>query len=260
MTVKNPTSSSLTATSCGSYKLNSQTYTSTGVYTQTVTGSNGCDSVITLNLTVKNPTTSSLTATSCGSYKLNSQTYTSTGVYTQTVTGSNGCDSVITLNLTIDTINDKVTLAGETLTATQNGASYKWLDCNNSNAVISGEITQSFMPTADGDYAVEITKGSCKVVSACEFVDVNITSFTSSFDALNTSLYPNPTSGSVKLVLKDSDQSYVVNVFTQTGELVNTSEISSNEEVILGVAAGMYVVEVINAKTGDVEVLKVMKQ
>lgn len=260
VTKNTPSSSSLTATSCGSYKLNSQTYTTSGVYTQTVTGSNGCDSVITLNLTVNTPTSSSLTATSCGSYKLNNQTYTTTGVYTQTVTGSNGCDSVITLNLKVEEVNEEVVLSGETLTATESGATYKWLDCNNANAIISGETAQSFMPVEDGDYAVEITKGSCKAVSECMFVDIVLTSFTSSFDAVNTSVYPNPTSGNVKLIMADKHQAYIVNVFTQTGELVNTQEISTETELTLGTASGLYLVEVIDSNTGTVEVLKVMKK
>lgn len=52
VTVFVPTSSTITETTCSSYILNGQTYTETGTYTQTIPNSNGCDSVITLNLTI----------------------------------------------------------------------------------------------------------------------------------------------------------------------------------------------------------------
>ncbi len=48
------TTYSLTETACKSYTLNSQTYTASGTYTQTLTNTIGCDSIITLNLTINN--------------------------------------------------------------------------------------------------------------------------------------------------------------------------------------------------------------
>lgn len=50
--VFSPTSSTISETVCSNYVLNGQTYTETGIYTQTIPNSNGCDSVITLNLTI----------------------------------------------------------------------------------------------------------------------------------------------------------------------------------------------------------------
>lgn len=44
--------SSINPQSCGSYSLNSVTYTGSGTYTQNFTNSIGCDSVLTINLTV----------------------------------------------------------------------------------------------------------------------------------------------------------------------------------------------------------------
>lgn len=48
-------------TSCGSYTLNGQTYSSSGTYQQTVQNGNGCDSTITLNLTINDLPTSGIT-------------------------------------------------------------------------------------------------------------------------------------------------------------------------------------------------------
>lgn len=97
------TTSTITQTHCGPLTINSQTYSTSGTYTQTLTNSNsvGCDSIITLNLTIKNPTSSSLTQSACNTFTLNNTTYNSSGTYTQTLNNSVGCDSVITLNLSI---------------------------------------------------------------------------------------------------------------------------------------------------------------
>ncbi|MEN9699055.1 MAG: hypothetical protein RLZZ301_253 [Bacteroidota bacterium] len=97
------TYNTIAATACTSYTLNSQTYTTSGTYIQTLANANsqGCDSIINLNLTIHNATSSTLNVTNCGPYTLNGQTYANAGTYTQLTTNVHGCDSTITLNLTI---------------------------------------------------------------------------------------------------------------------------------------------------------------
>ncbi|WMX16944.1 SBBP repeat-containing protein [Aureispira sp. CCB-E] len=51
-TACNPTTNSISATACGSYTYNGQTYTNSGVYMDTLTNAGGCDSIVTLNLTI----------------------------------------------------------------------------------------------------------------------------------------------------------------------------------------------------------------
>jgi gliding motility-associated-like protein len=96
----NTTTSVINTTACFTYTLNGQTYTSTGVYTQTILNAAGCDSIITLNLVIAGTnTTSSLTA--CDSYTWQGNTYTTSGIYRDTLISSSGCDSILNLNLTI---------------------------------------------------------------------------------------------------------------------------------------------------------------
>jgi hypothetical protein len=113
--INHPTTSTITETSCDSFVLNSTTYNSSGVYTQVLTNSAGCDSTITLNLTILESTFNTITASACNSYTLNNQTYSSSGVYTQSLQNAAGCDSTITLNLTINfatmTLNGSATPA-----------------------------------------------------------------------------------------------------------------------------------------------------
>lgn len=91
---------SITAKACSAYKLNSVTYNQSGTFTQTLTNSRGCDSIITLTLTLNN-TSSTLNISSCSTYVLNTITYTNSGTYKQTLTNKAGCDSIITLILTL---------------------------------------------------------------------------------------------------------------------------------------------------------------
>ena len=107
LTINNSTSSSENVSACGSYTWSATgvTYTTGGSYTTTISSSNGCDSVVMLNLTLNAATTGSETVTACDFYTwpTNGTTYTTSGVYTTVLTNSVGCDSIVTLDLTINT-------------------------------------------------------------------------------------------------------------------------------------------------------------
>ncbi|MCO5279622.1 MAG: hypothetical protein M9931_01045, partial [Chitinophagales bacterium] len=77
--------------------------TQSGVYRDTLTASNGCDSIITLNLVVNNNSSSTLNQSICSgqSYNFNGQALTQSGIYYDTLVNAKGCDSLITLNLSV---------------------------------------------------------------------------------------------------------------------------------------------------------------
>jgi Secretion system C-terminal sorting domain/FG-GAP-like repeat len=54
----------------------------------------------------------------------------------------------------------------DSLTAEQTDALYQWIDCSTLLA-ITGDTNQTFVPTITGDYAVEITLGTCVDTSVC---------------------------------------------------------------------------------------------
>jgi uncharacterized delta-60 repeat protein len=64
-------------------------------------------------------------------------------------------------------VDTGVSLTGDVLTATATGLTYQWVDCDNAYADVPGETSQSFSPSASGNYAVIITDGSCVDTSAC---------------------------------------------------------------------------------------------
>ena len=147
------TYNTITTTACSSYTLNTQTYSTSGTYIQTLANANaaGCDSIINLNLTINNANSSTLNITNCGPYTLNNQTYSATGAYTQLTQNIAGCDSTITLNLTIvgsltyyqDLDNDGYGNAAVSQTgcAAISGYVTNSADCNdNNNAVYPGAV------------------------------------------------------------------------------------------------------------------------
>lgn len=106
LTINQGYSNTETVSSCGSYvwPVNGQTYTNSGTYTESFTTTNGCDSIITLDLTLQGAFTTSENITTCDQYtwSANGQTYNTSGSYTETLTSINGCDSIVTLNLMIN--------------------------------------------------------------------------------------------------------------------------------------------------------------
>ncbi|MEO6669725.1 MAG: T9SS type B sorting domain-containing protein [Ferruginibacter sp.] len=86
------------------YNWNGNNFTGTGVYPVTLTGSNGCDSIATLNLVVNQVTSSSTDINVCNTqlpYSWNGNSYSTNGTYSVTLMSSSGCDSVATLHFVI---------------------------------------------------------------------------------------------------------------------------------------------------------------
>ena len=63
----------------------------------------------------------------------------------------------MTFNLTIVSVDNGVTKNKDSLIASS-GGSYQWLDCENNFSVISGATNQRYIPSQDGEYAVEVTE------------------------------------------------------------------------------------------------------
>ncbi len=98
----------LTATICQGqvYTENNFNVSEAGVYTQTLTAVNGCDSIVTLTLNINPIYNTELSATICEGqvYTENNFNVSEAGVYTQTLTAVNGCDSIVTLTLNVNPI------------------------------------------------------------------------------------------------------------------------------------------------------------
>ncbi|MBQ6071389.1 MAG: leucine-rich repeat protein, partial [Bacteroidales bacterium] len=96
-----PNTSEFADTACEQYVWGDSVYVQSGVYTQTFTNVNGCDSVVTIHLTVNTSVSEVVYAATDSVYIWNGQTCTESGNYTQVFTNVAGCDSVVTLHLTV---------------------------------------------------------------------------------------------------------------------------------------------------------------
>jgi uncharacterized repeat protein (TIGR01451 family) len=93
-------------------------YYATGVFTDTLTATGGCDSIVTLNLTVAPQLTTNLTSKICAgdSVTVGSTSYSATGVFTDTLTATGGCDSIVILHLTVNPL-PVITISWDTIVA-----------------------------------------------------------------------------------------------------------------------------------------------
>ncbi|MDR7212711.1 T9SS type A sorting domain-containing protein, partial [Flavobacterium piscis] len=236
-----------------------------GSYTVTVTDANGCTA--TRNYTITQPTaistaTGSQTNVSCnggtnGSASVSPSggtpgyTYswspsggtaaTATGLaagsYTVTITDANGCTA--TRNYTITepaAIISTTTLAGETITADQAGATYQWFECP--GTIISGETGQTFTPTVNGSYGVTITMGGCDATSSCVLIN---TLANPDFEVKSKFImYPNPSKGIINIQCDYDGDLNIINQLEQTIKTVKVSSDVINTINISYLADGIY--------------------
>lgn len=256
------TTSSQVVTECDSLVSPSglYTWTTTGIYMDTIANMAGCDSIISIDLTIYTPTSSTLSATSCGSYTSPSglYTWTTSGMYMDTLPNAEGCDSVITVNLTINNIDAGVTQVGETLTADQTTGTYQWIDCSD-NSELQGETNQEFTATVSGEYAVVISDNGCVDTSAC-FI-INILGIGENELAQNIVVSPNPTNGDLTIQLGKVYDRMSMNIYSLNGQLVASSVYNQTAEIQTQLTgdAGFYLL-VLETEAGDRARLQLVKQ
>jgi hypothetical protein len=131
----------------------------------------------------------------------------------------NGCPSTsITANVTVLAGPDlTVTEAGNVLTASQVGANYQWLDCDDNYAQIVGETNQSYAPTSNGNYAVEVDLGGCLDTSSCALLTtIGLDELTQN----NLSVYPNPASNELSIRSTESLDNVKYQIIDSRGKIV----------------------------------------
>lgn len=106
LVILDPVEGTIDASICAgvTYTLYDISATESGVYQTMLTSTDGCDSLLNVNLTVDDPLSSEIDARVCAgdTYTLNDITATETGSYSTTIATAEGCDSMITVQLTVD--------------------------------------------------------------------------------------------------------------------------------------------------------------
>lgn len=164
-----------------------------------------------------------------------------------TLTNMYGCDSIIYTTLHVDTVpvDTSVTVNGATLIANDTTAFYYlWLNCDNGGQVIPNQYGQSYIPAANGNYAVVILRSpGCRDTSAC----INIISLDNAdqpFNAQQLSVYPNPTNGSFTIDFGATVGESTISINDASGRLIYAA-VANNQrtfDVAVDLPAGVYLV------------------
>ena len=233
---------------CGPYTwINGIEYTENTSATFTISNgaANSCDSIVTLNLTINNGTHNVVTQTACKSYIWNGTAYTTSGTKLYNYINENGCPSTDTLHLTINSVNATVSVSGSTLTANLSGGNYQWIDCDDNNAPIAGETTQTFLSPQNGNYAVIVSNGTCQDTSVCVLVNsIGLTSLNPN----EWKIYPNPTTGVFTISANKLLDNALVEIHSTDGKLIY-STVFSGTEMSFNIGSnppGVYILKVDN--------------
>lgn len=172
--------------------------------------------------------------------------------YTYRCVLSNGCDQTLnsnSANLNLNTVTDiNTSTSGVTIEASNSNASYIWLECDNNFAVITGETNQTYTPTEQGNYAVELTENSCIDTSACVYIN-SVGIIENSFEE-KFIIYPNPTNGAFAIEFNSSQELIKLKIMDASGKLVSenihkTTNLIKHE---LDRPKGIYLIEVSDMK------------
>jgi PKD repeat protein len=174
---------------------------------------------------------------------------------TNAICSPNQLDTItipVTITDTQNAFTTGVTVNGTTLTAdrTLAGTMYQWVDCNNNNTPISGQITQTFSPTISGSYAVQLTTNGCQSISNCYPIDFLKNSSYISED--NITLYPNPTTGLITITNNKLGLIKDIYIYNVLGEFV-TDKLDLSQQ-----SNGIYFVKI--TTENGMEIKKIIKK
>ena len=120
-----PTFDTISAHSCGYYVAPSgKLLHNAGNYQDTITNTQGCDSILTIKLTTSNQYIDS-TVSSCTYISPSGALLTTSGVYSDTLTSSQGCDSVITIDFTSNSSSTSLSVSACNFFITPSGVQLK---------------------------------------------------------------------------------------------------------------------------------------
>lgn len=191
-----------------------------------------------------NLTTSEMTVTACDSFNLNGTVYTHSGSFTQSYVTVHGCDSLVKLELVIhQKPGVAVTQAGPVLTASTGAAVYQWINCNG-RMPVSGATAQSFTATANGSYAVVISKNGCSDTSAC--YNVSGLGIRDAVSGNTIQVYPNPVTGMVTIAADTRIKSGTLRLINVLGQTVMQETNINGQKMMLNLqhlASGTYIIE-----------------
>jgi hypothetical protein len=241
-------------TSCDSAVVSDDIYYTSQIIIDTI-GHN----IVTTDLVINESTSRSQRFTSCDSFSYQGSIYYTSLIIRDTFSTVLGCDSLVLTNLTINSVDSKTTLSGATISSSQTGAAYQWLDCDSASSIILSETNQSYTATQNGEYAVEVSQNGCMDTSFC--VSITTLGITENSLADVFKIYPNPTKGDITIVFEKNHSQLSARVLSITGQVIATKNVSNSNTISFDInaAKGIYFVE-ITTETRGTSVVRVVKQ
>ena len=173
------------------YQLPNGTFTNqAGIYTDTVSYTNSCDTIITTHLSLLPISTKVIYDTGCinTAYVFYGTHLINAGVYNHVLKNYLGCDSTISLHLAFSAFNLTIAMNGNHLQATA-ANSYQWLNCPTMQP-IAGATQAIFTATNNGSYALAANINGCIDTSNC--IAVQVTGMEELTNNERLMVYPNP--------------------------------------------------------------------
>jgi hypothetical protein len=171
-----------------------------------------------------------------------------TKTYLLNAIDTNGCSDTATINIVVKPLPNTITAKNKTtITATQTGATYQWLNCNTAKSIIAGAINQSYTATVNGNYAVIVTQNGCSDTSVC--VNINSVGLSENKNENKISIFPNP--ATTKLTITSETAIKEIYIYDVLGKLVKqvnleNTNTKSNEIAIDELSEGIYIIQVVD--------------
>ena len=186
------------------------------------------------------------------------------GIYYDLHASAGGCpgDSVIATALTVTPVDTSVTNPGVISlmanAASTGTASFQWVDCNNGYQAISGETSDTFTASANGNYAVIVTQNGCTDTSGCHA----ITGVGLSEQLLSgrVEVFPNPANDHL-FVTFEQPQPIRMRVRSIAGQTIYSHNFPASASIRLDTpwAPGLYLLE-ITGNSGEQTVIRILKK
>ncbi len=152
-----------------------------------------------------------------------------------------------TITITVNALpTTTVSANGSTLSVSQSGATYQWIDCGNSNTLISGATNQNYTATVNGNYAVIVTKNGCSDTSLCASVtSIGVGEIKNTTDF---NVYPSPATDMITITVGAAFIAKNYSITDEAGKTVLSGKLINEKSVIRlnELAAGVYIIKIMN--------------
>ena len=231
-----------------SYTVGGQLFNRKGTYRIVLKTSNGCDSIVTLNLSVFTQGVQSIRSQICkgDSVRVGGKSFSKPGNYQIDITSVNGCDSTIFLNLSeypSQAIPLIISTGRNEIGCNLIGKSYIWFFNDTQLAITSG---QKLTIAQSGEYKVQvISNNGCKseLSKAYSFVIVGSTQLRG---LLTVNIYPNPTNGMLYFAFAKPTTAELF-IYAAEGKMVKKQSIirrQTYEVDLSSISPGIYLIRI----------------